>query len=216
MSTLSFPSFHRVLKLSLTYSSIVFSSYRSHMFSDIKTVCVVNRQLCFPLLSNSLLLGLTGCKESLSFIRFHITWLPRPSDHARPCVAMTSTTTRILPVFSNSRLSTLSVGSLVFKGGFLSLINQLHLPRQHLHPNHPRSLLIHGSDTLYTLISATLASFMVLYLGPNPDPIPWYNPIAHLHIESGFRFFPLVISVPDSPSLYIPEILSGPTHFITE
>ena len=72
-----------------------------------------------------------------------------------------------------------------------------------------------GPDHLFTLLSAALASFMVFYTGPNPDPIPWYNTLAHLQLEAGFRFFPPVSFTPSLPpsTRFIP---TGPICLTTD
>jgi hypothetical protein len=72
-----------------------------------------------------------------------------------------------------------------------------------------------GPDHLFTLLSAALASFMVFYTGPNPDPIPWYNTLAHLQLEAGFRFFPPVSFTPSLPPS-IPLIPTGPICLTTD
>ena len=72
-----------------------------------------------------------------------------------------------------------------------------------------------GPDQLYTLLSAALASFVVFCVGPNPDLAPWYNPLAHLQLEAGFRFPPSISFTPSLPPP-IPIIPSSPICLITE
>jgi len=74
-----------------------------------------------------------------------------------------------------------------------------------------------GPDHLYTLLTTALASFMVFRLGPNPSPIPWYNPFSHLQLNGGFEFLPSVSFTPShSPPPSTPPISSGPVCLITE
>jgi len=73
-----------------------------------------------------------------------------------------------------------------------------------------------GPDHLYTLLSAALASFTVFRLGPNPSPIPWYNPISHLQLDGGIEFLPPVSFIPSPSPSPSPPISSGPICLTTE